>query len=478
MLQLAAVDSVFYCRTFFPKTFRQESPAYHRDFWRWFEDDDYDFFAAEIYRGGAKTTLTRAGLSKRIAYGISRNILVVAISEAMAIHTIRWLQKAVESNLLWASTFRLQKGSKWTDTWIEIQHLELGITINVIAKGMTSGLRGLNPDDWRPDFIFCDDISSEETVGTEDQRNKNADLFFGALVPTLAPKSEAPKRKLVLCQTGLAKDDIVNKAHSDPAFKTVRYPKLIEHPDGRMESAWPQRFSLEEVLKEKREYVQRRQLHVWLREYGCKIISRETNPFDPAWLRYWTALPTNLEFYIALDPAASKRKTAHKTACFIIGVQRASGDVFVVGYMAQQGKDPDEMWTWLLSNYRLLRPKKIGVETFAFQKFLKWYFQKQMLADKTFFVVHEIEDRRAKPDRVLQAFSGLANQGKLWVNENQTEFVQEFTQWTEDVDIDLLDAGAMAIVLANPWMAKGGNEDGSDVEEAEYEELKFEGGAP
>ncbi len=59
VIELGAVDQIFYCRHFFPKTFRQESPDYHRDFWRWFDDPLYDLFAAEIFRGGAKTTLTR-----------------------------------------------------------------------------------------------------------------------------------------------------------------------------------------------------------------------------------------------------------------------------------------------------------------------------------------------------------------------------------------------------------------------------------
>ncbi len=398
----------------------------------------------------------------------------------MAILTIRWLQRAVEANSVWAQTFGLVKGSKWTDTWIEIRHTVFDLTINVMAKGMTSGLRGLNPDDWRPDFIFCDDISNEETVGTEEQRNKNSDLFFGALVPTLAPKSEAPMRKLVLCQTALHKEDIVSKAHTDPAFKTVKYPKLVEHEDGTVESAWPQRFSTKEVLKERDEYTLRRQLHVWLREYGCKIISRETNPFDPEWLRYYSSLPTDLDYYIGLDPAILKRKQAHRTAVAIIGVQRGTGDVYLVGYMAQQGKNPDEMWTWLLTNWRQFRPRKVGAETIAFQKFLAWYFQQKMQVDRTFFAITEVQDKRPKPDRINQAL-GLASFGKLWVSRNHTDFIAHYTEWTEEVDSDILDAVAQAITLANPHLAVADsdtNKDGIPADEQDIEELSFEEGCP
>jgi hypothetical protein len=344
---------------------------------------------------------------------------------------------------------------------------------------MTSGLRGLNLDDWRPDFILADDICNEENTGTEEQRNKTADLFFGAVVPGIAPRSEAPHRKLALLQTGLHKDDIINKAHRDSSFLTVKYPKLIEHSNGMQESTWPERFSTEDCIKEKEDYIKRRQIHVWLREFGCKIVSRETAPLDGEWLRYWKALPTNLIYYIGLDPAISKTRQAHRTAGAVIGVQPQTGDVFLVDYFAQQGKNPDEMWTWFVRNYRQYRPRKMGVETIAFQKMLSWYFTQKMQQEKIFFSITEVQDRRAKPDRIIQGMS-LASHGKFWVHENHTAFVSGFIEWTEDVDWDLGDAVAQAITLANPWLAVGDNEGDDDYheDEADVPEIVFEGGCP
>lgn len=484
IISLAAVDSVFYCREFFPRTFRQRSPDYHRDFWAKFEDPEWDLFGAEIFRGGGKTTLTRAGISKRIAYGVSRNILAVAISESMAIHTVRWIKKQIEQNRYWTDTYQLQKGSKWADDWIEIYSIPFDCTINVLAKGMTSGLRGLNPDDWRPDFIFCDDISNEETVGTPEQIKKNEDLFFGALVPVLAPKSEAPLRKLVLAQTGLSKDDIINKAHRDPAFRTVRYPKLLEDSNGALRSAWEDRFPLAEVLQEKEDYVRRNQLHVWLREYGCKIISRETAPLDVEWLRKWKSLPTNLVYYIGLDPASDKPgKKIHRTAIAVIGVNPQTADIYLISYFAQKGKNPDEMWTWLVAAWRQHRPRKVGVETIAFQRMLAWYFRKKMEEDKFFFYIDEIQDKRAKSERIIQAFATCASQGRFHVHENHTEFMEGFGEWNEGLDWDLGDAVAQAITLATPWLAQSSidgeyTEIGSYEDEKDIPELVFEESCP
>jgi hypothetical protein len=352
--------------------------------------------------------------------------------------------------------------------------------INVMAKGMTSGLRGLNPDDWRPDFIQADDISNEETVGTDDQRKKNYDLFFGTLVPTLAPKSEAPHRKLVLNQTGLHAEDIVNLAHKDTQFLTMKYPKLIEQPDGTLISSWEERFSTEECLKEKEGYAKRNQLHVYYREFGCKIVSRETAPLDANQLRYWKALPTDLVYFSGLDPAASKRTKAHRTAGAVVGVSRSTGDVYIIKYKTQQGQQPDEMWLWVKDVWRNMRPRKVGVETVAFQKFLAWYFQQKMQEDRVFFTIEEVNDRRSKPDRIIQAFASLMSNGKLWVHENHIELVDMITTWTEELDYDLLDAVAQAITLAMGLAVghKEGETYDMEDDEKEFEDLVFEGGCP
>ena len=122
MYALCAEDQFLYCRHYFPKAFRVASPAFHLDYWSKIEDASLDFFGAEMFRGSAKTTLARAAISRRLAYGISRNVLSVAISKAMAVNTVRWLKKQVEFNTAWATDFQLQPAAKWADDHIEIWH--------------------------------------------------------------------------------------------------------------------------------------------------------------------------------------------------------------------------------------------------------------------------------------------------------------------------------------------------------------------
>jgi hypothetical protein len=485
LYQLCAADPTLYCHQFFPKTFRSSTPDFHLDYWAKIEDPSRDYFGAEMFRGSAKTTLARAAISRRVAYGISRNILAVAISEAMAVNTIRWVKKQVENNTLWTKTYGIVRGQKWADDWIEVYHQILDVTINVVAKGMTSGLRGLNLDDWRPDFIYCDDICNEENTGTPEQRTKTSELLFGALAPSLAPKVEAPLRKLVLTQTGLHKDDCINQAHRDSSWLTVKYPKLFKNAEGAWVSAWPELYPVEPILQEKESYIRRRQAHVWLREFECKLVSSESSAFDPQWLKYWKVLPTSMAVYIGLDPASdSKKKEAHKSAISVIGVY--AGETFLLEYFAQKGKNPEELWTHLTEMRRRwgARVRKIGVETVAYQKMLAWYFRQKMVETNDYFIIHEFNDRRSKADRIRQALGGIAANGKFYVSENHTEFVQEFTEYADNVDSDLLDSCAQAVSLANPHMLKddtfieGESEEIFPVDEKGIPDLTWEGAAP
>jgi hypothetical protein len=295
----------------------------------------------------------------------------------------------------------------------------------------------------------------------------------------------------VLTNTGLHKEDAVNKAHADPTFLTVKYPKLVQ-VNGVRKSAWEARWTTEEVIQEMNEYTTRGQFHIWLREYGCKIISRETAPLDATRLRTYKALPQGLIRCTALDPAtkafenstATAAKKLHKTAGVTWGLDPRTGDHYLIDYKAQRNMDPDEIWTWLVDNYTTYRPRTVGAETVAFQKMLKWYLEKKMQEDRRYFVIQPINDRRSKPTRILQAHNGLAGMGKLWIGEQHVEFKQEYEEWTEGADVDLLDASAMCICLLNPWMLAGQASEGDIIDgevlddEKDIPDLVFEGGAP
>lgn len=464
-VELGAADGIYFCHEWFPRAFRMRSPEFHYGMMADLESLNNQFVAWEVFRDGAKTTLLRGAVAKRISYGLSRTAVFTSAAQRHAERTVRWVKRQVEVNSYWTSSFGLARGSKWTDSEIEIINHLLDVRITLLAIGMTGQTRGINVDDYRPDFWINDDPCNEENTASADQREKTDELFFGAMQGSLAPLSENPHSKMGLAQTSLNKDDLINKCHRDPTWKTTKYGILDEFGQSR----WPDRYPTEKVIETKNSYIARGQKHIWDREKECKITPKEGKAFMMENVQWYDYLPTNLVTFIGIDPAREKHvnpKKAHKSAIVCIGAN--STGIYLLDFYAQKQKNPEELWVEFYRMYTRWQPRMTGVEGFAYQQMLAWYFRQKMLALQFFIPIREIEDRRKKADRIRQAHAGPVQERRFHLGRGHTEYYSEMDEYADDKDIDVLDAGAMAITLSSPTllMLAQGAVDGD--EEADY----------
>lgn len=449
---LGAKDPIWFAHTFFPKAARQASPAFHAKIAYLLEAPGIRYAGVEVFRGSAKTTLARIlGLAKRCAYGLSRTILLVGASQADARRTVRWMQAQIIKNRKFSEFFGLKKGEVWSADHIEIKNEHLDQTINIVAVGLTGSIRGLNLEDWRPDFILVDDPCDEENTATDAMRRKTEELFTGAIVPALAPASETAHAKIVMLQTGLDNEDLIHKAHGDPLWTTIKIPIFQYDDQGEpLSSSWPERWTLEELLELKQSYISRGMIHTWYREHECKITSPESALFNTDLVKFWDELPERLTIYCAIDPASSEAKDAHKSAIVFMGF--GGGAAYLLDYYEARGKNPEELWQAFFSRAMRWRPRQLGVESIAYQRMLAWYFEQKMRDVNTFFAVRQIQDRRKKSDRIVQAHGGRIAMGQLYIHKRHTEYLDYLSRFTGEEDFDLLDAGAMALEMAIPTM--------------------------
>jgi predicted phage terminase large subunit-like protein len=447
IVALAAADHEFYCRHFFPKTFRQPSPPFHREVWELLEDQEHRRVGIEVFRGGAKTTILRAYTSKRVVYGVSRTILFVSASQEHSKKSLQWIRKQVEFNKVWARTYGVSRGKRWTDEVIEINHGVLGVTITILALGITGQTRGVNIDDYRPDLIVVDDPCDLENTATPEQRHKTEELFFGALDKSLTPSSENSDAKIVLLQTSLQQDDLINLCHRDPSWETRKFSILDE--GGR--SRWPERFPTVEIVNDKKAHIARNQLALWLREMECTATSEESAAFRPSWLRYWHELPEHMLTFMGVDPvppptnndAARAELKGDFEVISVVGV--FNGEYYVLETVGSRGHQPGWTISTIFALWHKWRPVRVRVEGVAYQRVLKWLLSQEMTKRRQFFQVNAVDDKRRKSHRILQAFSGIASEGRLHVNASQTEFVQQFCSFPHCGHDDYLDSVAMAL---------------------------------
>lgn len=452
LIRLCAVDNRLYGKTFFPRACRQISPKFHEEMDdALFADDRFVNF--KCFRGSAKTTKLRVFLSKRVAYGISHTILVVSNSQDHAAKTIEWLKKAVEFNKTWATTFDLQVGSKWTGTDIEIIHGIDKYPIRVIAVGITGQIRGFNIEDFRPDLILVDDPDNEETTGTAEQIKKTADLFFGALIKSLAPRSEAPFAKVVLLQTPLAKGDLCDVASQDPQWRSLTFGCF----DDQGESRWPERWTTKELLEDKQAHIRRGQLALWMREMECQIVPDGGASFIPENIRMYDLLPDQAIYIITIDPASSDSKTADDQVVMLTALWRDR--IYVVEYTAERGEMPESVSQTVLQWARMYNILGIWVESISYQRILAHFLEQEMRKYRTFIPVHRVKDQRSKADRIVQAVGKATAYGLLYIKASHQKLLTQYYSYSpraKGLD-DVIDCLAMAIDVSlrlslNDWI--------------------------
>jgi predicted phage terminase large subunit-like protein len=491
LVKLCAVDSELYAKTFFPKTFRQESPSFAKELWSPLEDSAARLVNILAFRGSSKTTRARTFASKRIAYGISRTILYVGASERDAIRSVQWVRTQVERNNFWRQTFRLRPGRKWEETQIEIEHEGFGHTIWLLAAGITGSLRGINFDDYRPDLIIGDDVQTDEMAASLEQRDKIEDLMLGAVKNSLASTIDEPNAKLVMLNTPQHKDDVTQKALSDPQWVSRVIPcwtkETMDLDVDKQMSAWEAGHPTQELRADKKAHIARNKLSVFSREKECRLLSAETAQFRPMWLniREPGIKPQGCYSVLAIDPVPPPSERAKAKglrgndweAHYVWG--RHNGEYHLLDCDRSRGHEPS--WT-IATAFRLARQYRVSrivVDAVNYQKTLKWLLEQEMKRRGVYYTVIPVDDKMQKFARITSVIGGLASQGLLWSGAEFTNFIQQFNDYgpTYGGNDDDIDASALALQdISNPYLER--LDDKGNLRDDDVEELEFVRGCP
>jgi phage terminase large subunit-like protein len=457
LIRLCAPGIDLYSRTFFPKTVKQKSPAFHEEIAKAVENPDNRYVSVEIFRGGAKTTILRLITSKRIAYGISRLILYVSETQNHSIRSLRWIKRQVEYNTLWTQVYGLRRGDKWTDEEIQIVHTVENVVIHIVAVGITGQTRGLNIEDARPDLIIVDDPADEENTATDEARKKVSDIFFGSLAKSLAPPTECPDAKIVLLQTPLARGDLITSCAKDPQWRHIKFSCFND--DGF--SVWPERFETEWLKEEKQAHINRGQLALWLKEMECQLISSELAQFPAARLQYWDILPEGMITVVSIDPVpppSQKQigvglKGKDYEVLSVVGVK--NGNFYLCAYELSNAHNPDWTVAKLFELVNRWKPMLVVVETVAYQQTLKWLIEKAMREHKIFVPISEaqiyrnsiIDGRRIakKLYRIIDGIGYAVGKSALFVNKSHGEFIEQYLAYPDVSHDDVIESVANAI---------------------------------
>lgn len=452
-IELSAVSGEYYSHRWFPETCRQPGADFHPEIWELIEDPSHRYLSIKVARDGAKTTILRLIVSKRVAFAISRTIIFVGKSEDAAMKSVDWLRKKIRNNHEWRETFKLKAGKQWSASHIEIENLAYGVTITIIAIGITGSTRGINIDDYRPDLIIVDDPCDEENTNTPEQREKISARFFGALYNSLAPATDQPEAKMVLLQTPLDGEDLVEQCTKDPEWHSAAFSILNEGGT----SSWEARYPTDVLLKQKQHFIDRGQLHIWMREKEVKVIATEATILRRNWLVFDEPIPDQGINYISIDPTpppkergVSSGRIARLDNFVIMAFRVWRGEIHILEIWKAKAPLPEEWKAELFRMARRWRPLRVGIETVLFARTLKYDLEKEMRLQHQFFRVEPIEDKRAKPLRISGELSGRGSAGAIYVSSEERDFIEEWETYPLGAHDDMLDALAIGCMTILP----------------------------
>jgi predicted phage terminase large subunit-like protein len=482
LVKLCATDNDLFARAFFPKAARSRSPPFHKEIDEALDSPTSRRVNLRCFRGSAKTTKLRLFTGKRVAYAISHTILYVGASEGHSIRTIQWLRKAItitgerDGDLtLFAKTFDLRPGIKWTETEIEIKHGIDARDIWIQGVGITGNIRGINFDDYRPDLIVLDDIITDENAATKEQREKITDLVLGAVANSLTPASEEPNAKLALLQTPMHPEDVSSLAAKSEAWDTRSFGcwtrETQDFPVDEQRSVWEERYPTADLRKDKRDAAAQNKLSTWLREMECRLTSPETCAFKSEWLHYYEEAPLGGQTVLAIDPvpppsdrALARRFVGSDYEAHAVW-RRVGGNYYLIEYTLHRGHEPNWSVANALALARTHRVSRIVVESVGYQRTLKWLIQQEMTRRGTYWPITDLGEKqqRNKFLRITGALAGVASNGHMYVHANHADFIQQFSDYRniggEQAD-DLLDASATAVSdLISPLLEMGYDDD-------------------
>ena len=497
----AAEDSIFFCKHFFPKTFRQGFADFHPKIWALLDDPTARYINIQVMRDGAKTTTLRSYAAKRIAYGLSRTILYIGASQDKAKASVGWIKKEIEYNETFTKTFGLKRSPKtdWTSEKLKILHGAEGHPVWVLALGITGSVRGINLDDYRPDLIIIDDVVGDDNAATEEQRLKIRDLVLGALKESLSPASETPDAKMIILNTPRDFEDVSQRALKDPQFCSARFgcwtPATEDLPVEFQESSWPERYPSEVLRQEKEAAIARNELSIFAREKECRLITPETSAFRAEWLKYFgenemESEPPRHEMWVELVidpvPPPSEIQIAKglvgKDFEALTAVGRWKNRYYVLETIYNRGHQPN----WTVATFFELcnrwQPRKVIVEAVAYQATLAWLLREGMKRTGRFYPIEEFKDKRKKIDRIKDGLAGAASNGALYVRRSQSAFISQFIHFPgknpDGTHDDVLETVAIGVASLSRGFVGDLAEDHYMQQDKYVPQLEYARGAP
>ncbi len=426
-----------------------EPPDYH---FEWSDNLLHDTFSIAIqgYRESGKTQIVlRAFPLYCLTFPrrICDYIVLIKNNATLAENKLKEIETEYISNPLISGNFEKIREQSSRVFSVDVKDNNEVVNIRIEAYGKGASIRGLANLDRRPKIVIADDLQDLEDMRSEKIPGYDFDWFLSDV------KFLGQKTRVFLIGNNLGEKCIMERVFNNAKHLNYR-TKRIRAITTEGKSAWPGKYTIKEILDEKKSYGDMGKPHIWLREKMCQAVGEETRIFKEEDYRYYTAslapkITQGCNMFATLDPASSKDKESCFRALLINAVDEDNKwnivDVPYGRWDAAQLLDIlfDKVVQWKL--------RQVGIEKGMFKQILEPFIYKEMSKRNIFFNIIPIE--HAKQGTKLERIKMLQPRFKAhniwfpdsgdWVTEMKSELAGVTKDEIKSMYIDLVDALAM-----------------------------------
>lgn len=285
---------------------------------------------------------------------------------------------------------------------------------NIEAIGVGTEITGKH---W--DVAKKDDMVTEDSINTEEQINKTSDYDDRFNVGHF---TDSNYKIQDYSGTRYHFADLYSSKIALPTMKVIKIPLTV---DGVMPTH-PSRFTTEDIKQIKED------IKPWV--FNCQM---ELNPIDPArmqfnrgMIQYWDVLPSELNFYLLVDPASAKKKRSDYTTMQVVGVGKDSKGRRLK-FIADGVRDrfnPKQRVDTAIELVKLWKCRGVAWEAIGFQETDCVYLEEKRRVEKLFFDVVEIKSHAsAKEDRIRSLVPQYMDHEWFWPKKDTIVKHSSFT---------------------------------------------------
>ncbi len=386
----------------------------------------------ELARGHLKSHIITKGFSiQQLLKNPEIRILIVNATEENAVKFVRSIERYIGRGSVLEKIYGQFETAIWNQNEFIIKQRTKNLDApTIMAAGLQKTLTSQHYD-----LIIADDLVEPDNVRTKEQREKVHE-FYLSLFDLLEPQG-----RIVVIGTRYHQDDLYarileeNAAHSNWSV----FVRSCYQPDGSI--LFPEKFSQAQL-----DDIKKKSFYHFSTQYLNNPIDPENADFKSAWIKTYdpaTANPGSL--YLTCDPAISLGRDADYSALVVAGMFQ-DRRIRVVDAVHRR-LIPSDLVDGIFDLVKKWRLHRVGLETFAFQKTLKYDIQRQQRERGIFFSIDELGKRHSghgeqilSKEARIRRLQPYFEQGLVEIRADMADLRDELLAFPRGKHDDLIDA--------------------------------------